>query len=238
MNIAVIFAGGVGSRMKARDIPKQFLKIHGKEVIAHTIEKFQNHPLVNHIVVVCVPGWLEYCKDIIEKYSYSKVGMVVPGGESGQLSIYNGLVAAKEKYGVEDSIVLIHDGVRPLIDSKTITDNIASVRAYGSAITTIPAKESVLITGSEGVKEIPERSSIRIAKAPQSFYLKDIISAHEKAMDEQKFSFVDSASLMKFYGHEIFLVEGEDNNIKITTQDDYFAVQAIFNSVENEQLRG
>ena len=121
MNIGIIFAGGVGSRMHSKEKPKQFLEIYNKPIIIHTLEHFEKNKLIDDIVVVCVEGWIDYLNELIYKYRISKVRKVVSGGNSGQLSIYNGLCAAKELAGADNAIVLIHDGVRPLISSELLT---------------------------------------------------------------------------------------------------------------------
>ena len=120
MNIAVIFAGGVGSRMHSKERPKQFLEMYNKPIIIHTLEHFEKYKDIDAIVVVCINGWIQYLKDLLYKFRIEKVKLVVPGGTTGQLSIYNGLKAAKEIAGNEKSIVLIHDGVRPLMSDGTL----------------------------------------------------------------------------------------------------------------------
>lgn len=137
MNIAVIFAGGVGSRMHSKDRPKQFLEMYNKPIIIHTLEYFENHSMIDAIVVVCIKDWIPYLNKLLYKFRIEKVKSVVPGGETGQLSIYNGLKSAKQIAKDEKSIVLIHDGVRPLINEKVISDNIQSVIKYGSATSVI-----------------------------------------------------------------------------------------------------
>ncbi|WP_072415214.1 IspD/TarI family cytidylyltransferase [Collinsella phocaeensis] len=239
MNIAVIFAGGVGSRMRSRELPKQFLRIHGKPVIVRTVEHFQYHPEVDSIVVVCIAQWLDYCRSLLERHGLSKVAAVVPGGSNGQESIYHGLQAAEELAGGDRSIVLIHDGVRPLINEKVISDNIRSVRESGSAITCVRAKETLLVEGSaDEVSDIPDRSLLRIARAPQSFWLNDIIAAHRDAISAGRHDYIDSASMMFERGYSLTPVDGPDENIKVTTPDDFFSVQAILNARENEQIYG
>lgn len=239
MNIAVLFAGGVGTRMHSRDLPKQFLEIHGKPIIVHTAELFQNHPEIDAIVVASHPDWIEYCSDLLSRFGIDKAVRVVPGGATGQLSIYSGLCAAEEVAGGKKSIVLIHDGVRPLISSQTITDNIASVKCCGSAITSVKVKETVLeVNDEEVVERIPSRSKSRLARAPQSFWLDEILSAHRRALAEERTDFIDSASMMMEYGHELRLVEGPDENIKITTPDDFFSMRAILDARENRQIYG
>ncbi len=228
--VVVIFAGGVGRRMR-NGIPKQFLEYNGKPVLVYTIEKFNNSPLVDSIVVVCVKDWIERCFDFVKKFKLDKVESVIPGGENGQQSIFNGLKFAIERYH-EKTIVMIHDGVRPFIYDKTIEDNIACVLEHGNAVTSSPAIETVFICENSDrniVEEIVPRSKCQVARAPQSFYLDEIYSAHLKANSEGLSDFIDSASLMKNYGYRIYTVQGPDENIKITTPMDFFIFKGLMN---------
>jgi len=237
MNIAVIFAGGSGTRMNAKDRPKQFLMVHGKPIIVHTIELFENHPDIDGIVVVCIESWIDYMEEMKYRYRLDKIGKIVPGGETGQMSIYNGLKAASEIYGREDNIVLIHDGVRPLIDEQTITDNIESVKKYGSAVTCAPAKETiVLVEEDSAIGDVVPRNNSVIAKAPQSFVLDEILSIQEKAISEGQINMIDSCTLMRYYGKKIYTVKGSYENIKITTPEDFYTFRAIYDERENRQL--
>jgi 2-C-methyl-D-erythritol 4-phosphate cytidylyltransferase len=237
MNIAIIFAGGVGTRMNTKDRPKQFLMVHGKPIIVHTIEKFQEHNEVDGIIVVCVEGWLEYMKEMQYRYRLDKIGKIVTGGKTGQLSIYNGLKAAESIYGVEDTIVLIHDGVRPLITAKVISDNIECVKKYGNAITCAPTKESVVLVNEENViLSVVEREDSRTAKAPESFYLKDILAADEDSISRGIINEIDSCTLMAHHGAKMHVVDGDYGNIKITTPEDFYTFRAIYDANENAQL--
>lgn len=239
MNIAVLFAGGVGTRMHSRELPKQFLEIHGKPIIVHTADVFQSHPDIDAVVVASHPDWLEYCSGLLGRHGMSKVRAVVPGGETGQLSIYAGLCAAEEIAGGERAVVLVHDGVRPLITERTISDNIASVMEHGSAITSVRVKETVLeVDEGEVVTSVPSRAMSRLARAPQSFWLDEILAAHRRALAEGRTDFIDSATMMMAYGHELHLVEGPEENIKITTPDDFFSMRAILDARENRQIYG
>ena len=241
MNIGVIFAGGCGTRMNTKSKPKQFLDLNGKPIIIYTIELFDNHPQIDGIVVVCIESWIPYLKKMIRKFEITKVVRIVPGGNSGQESIYNGLCAAedftKEK-NEQNSIVLIHDGVRPLIKEETITANIAKVKECGSCITTVPAIETVIVDHHDGTLNIPKRSDCLMARAPQSFYLKDILEAHRRSQAEGKTEFIDSCSLMSHYGYKLGLVQGPMENIKITTPTDYFVLRAMVEVHENQQIFG
>lgn len=241
MNLGVIFAGGCGTRMNTKSKPKQFLDLNGKPIIIYTIELFDNHPQIDGIVVVCIESWIPYLKKMIRKFEITKVVRIVPGGNSGQESIYNGLCAAedftKEK-NEQNSIVLIHDGVRPLITEETITDNIEKVKECGSCITTVPAIETVIVDNHDGTLNIPKRSDCLMARAPQSFFLDDIIGAHRRSQKEGITSFIDSCSLMSHYGYKLGLVQGPMENIKITTPTDYFVLRAMVEVHENQQIFG
>lgn len=239
MNIAAIFAGGVGTRMHTKELPKQFLKIHDKPIIIRTLELFEENPEIDMIVIACVENWIGYLNKLISKYNLRKVQRIVKGGKSGQESIYNILKAAEELGDRDKDIVLIHDGVRPLITQKTIFDNITSVKKNGSAITSVKVKETVLIVDNdESITEVPDRATSRLARAPQSFYLDDILSAHEKAISENKFNFIDSCSMLQYYGKKLYLVDGPQENIKITTPDDFYTMRALLDAKENAQIYG
>lgn len=237
MNIAVIFAGGVGKRMNSKDRPKQFLLVHGKPIIVHTIELFEYHEQIDGIVVVCVKDWIPYMEEMKYRYRLEKIGKIVPGGETGQLSIYNGLCAAEELYGTNGNIVLIHDGVRPLINEKTITDNIESVKANGSAITCKLATETVILVDKDSkVCEVPSREASRMAQAPQSFWLNDILEVHRRALADGQRNMIDSCTMMRTFGKELSVVIGPTENIKITTPDDFYIFRALYDARENAQL--
>lgn len=239
MNIAVIFAGGVGSRMNTKSRPKQFLEYHGKPIIIYTLELFDNHPMIDSIVVVCIESWIPFLKKMLKKFEINKVVAIEKGGTTGQESIFNGLEAA-EKLSIksEDSIVLIHDGVRPLITENTITDNITKVKEKGNCITCIPATETFIVKQNDGSLHIPSRADSLIARAPQSFYLKDILSAHRKAKEEGINNFIDSCTMMNYYGYKMATVVGPMENIKITTPTDYFLFKAMVDVHENQQIFG
>lgn len=239
-NVAVIFAGGTGQRMNTRTMPKQFLELHGKPIIVYTIEAFERHSGIDGIVVVMLESYIGYTKELVRRYALSKVKKIVPGGSSGQESIYNGLCAAAEIYG-ENDIVLIHDGVRPLIDEETITANIRSVEERGTAITVTAAIETITMKDETGaVGMIIDRSQCELARAPQSFRLGQILGVHNKARQEEGagLKFIDSASMMKHYGYKLYTVVGKPENIKITTPSDYYIFKAMVDARESSQIFG
>lgn len=238
MNYAVIFAGGIGTRMNTKARPKQFLTLHGKEIIIYTLEHFEKHPEIDGISVVCLESWIDYLKELLERYHIQKVKWISPGGETGQDSIYNGLAAMKGTAS-EDSVVLIHDGVRPLIDEALITANIRTVREMGSAITVVPAIETIMIKDEDGkIAESIDRGRCMVARAPQSFYYGELLAAHEKAQREGTHNIIDSATMMSAEGKHLYPVQGKPENIKITTPSDYYTFRAIVEAKENAQIFG
>ncbi|HEO5543372.1 TPA: 2-C-methyl-D-erythritol 4-phosphate cytidylyltransferase [Streptococcus agalactiae] len=238
MNIGVIFAGGVGRRMNTKGKPKQFLEVHGKPIIVHTIDIFQNTEAIDAVVVVCVSDWLDYMNNLVERFNLTKVKAVVAGGETGQMSIFKGLEAA-EQLATDDAVVLIHDGVRPLINEEVINANIQSVKETGSAVTSVRAKETVvLVNDSSKIYEVVDRTRSFIAKAPQSFYLSDILSVERDAISKGITDAIDSSTLMGMYNRELTIVEGPYENIKITTPDDFYMFKALYDARENEQIYG
>ncbi len=239
MNIAIIFAGGVGKRMGS-SVPKQFLNVYGKPIIIHTLEKFQYHPEIDKIYVACKEDLIPYLKELVEKYNITKIpkGGIVPGGATGQDSIYNGLCAAR-KENPEDSIVLIHDGVRPIITEEVISKDIASVKEFGSAITSTPAYETPIISyDGSSVAELPKRKNVYTAQAPQCFRLGDVLKVHEKVRKEnpEYTDIVDTCTLMRSNGFDVKLIEGNRGNIKVTTPEDYIDLLAKLSSEDYKQI--
>lgn len=237
VNIAIIFAGGAGKRMHSKDRPKQFLLVHGKPIIVHTIEVFQYHEEIDGIVVACLEDWIPYMEEMKYRYRLDKIGGIVPGGATGQLSIYNGVKEAAKLYGTEGNIVLIHDGVRPLIDEKIIHENIDGVKKYGSAVTCAPAQETFVIIDEEGnITDVEERKYSRLAKAPESFWLKDLLDVEEQAIREGYTEMIDSCTLMRAYGRKMHIVDCSYENIKVTTPNDFYTFRALYDAKENQQL--
>lgn len=239
MNTALIFAGGTGTRMNSGGRPKQFLELHGKPILIHTIEQFEHHPEIDNIAVVCIAGWIDYLKGLLHRHGIQKVKWIVPGGTTSQESTRNGLNAIAADQDPADTIVLIHDGVRPLITPELIHDNIQCVKDYGNAITVAPAIETIITTGDGAcVDQVIDRSACRLARAPQSFVLKDILDMHHRALAENYDEMIDSASLMMHYGVRLHIVNGPPENIKITTPSDFYVFRAIVEARENSRIWG
>lgn len=238
MNIGLIFAGGSGVRMNTKGMPKQFLQMNGKAIIIHTLEYFERCADIDAIVVVCLEEYIKYLSSLLEINHISKVKKIVPGGTCGQESIYHGLCAAEE-LAEGDDIVLIHDGVRPLISESLLSSSIKMVKEKGNAITVTPATETIIQADEkQTITNIIDRKSCYIAKAPQSFYLKDILKVHRQAIKDNKTDRIDSASLMKEYGYELHTLAGSNENIKITNPSDFYVLRAILEARENSQIFG
>jgi 2-C-methyl-D-erythritol 4-phosphate cytidylyltransferase len=232
---ALIFAGGTGQRMSTRATPKQFLELHGKPVIIYTIEHFERHPEVDRIVVVCLESWIPALKRLLHRYDIQKVTAIVPGGTTGHGSIYNGLLAMRDTAN-DDDIVLIHDGVRPLIDEWLLTENIAAARTHRAAITVEPVIESVVrIDGDGDIVDVPPRDEMHVAKAPQSFRYGLIFELYSWAEDEGVAT-IDSAHLCHLRGVRPHMVASPPDNMKITKPTDYFVFRALYEAMENQQI--
>lgn len=232
MNIGLIIAGGVGSRMKAKT-PKQFMRVEGKQVIFYTLEAFQKHRGIDAIVVVCLNGWQDALLRGAQEYGITKMlnlpgNGIVTGGDSGMHSLRNGMLYLQENFP-EDSIVIIHDAVRPLISQDIISANIAGVIRHGTAITTVPATEALLKIAHDNPDnstEVVDRNLIMRTQTPQSLRLEKFIWAHEEAVKRGIQDTVATCTLLVELGESVHLVLGEGTNFKITTQEDVDLMKA------------
>lgn len=241
--IAIIFAGGTGQRFGSQ-IPKQFVNIYGNNIIIHTLNVFQNHNEIDEIYIGCIEDWIPYLNKLIKINNINKVKNILPGGISGQDTIYKILKEARKENNDED-IVLIHDGVRPIVTDEEISENIKCVIENGSAITCIPFAETpVYSENGKVIDKTLDRNKIYRGVAPQSFRLGHIISAHEKIREndinyEKNYNgstIVDSASLVKAaFNEDCHIIKGNPNNMKVTTTGDYFSLLGILatSDIEN-----
>jgi 2-C-methyl-D-erythritol 4-phosphate cytidylyltransferase len=238
MKHALIFAGGTGVRMNARAKPKQFLELHGKPVIIYTIEHFEAHPQIDDVIVVCISSWIDELKYLLNRFDIKKVKLIVAGSDAGgDKSILNGLNAAAE-ICEDDDIILIHDGVRPIITADLISENITKAMECGNAITVEHVSESAVRLDAENIIiDVPERDKMYTAKAPQTFKFREIRELYNRA-DKDGVRAVDSAALFFAYGVKMFTVPSSPNNVKITTPSDYYIFRALFEAMENEQILG
>lgn len=237
MNIAVIFAGGIGSRMSSASLPKQFLQVHGTPLIVHTIQHFQDHPEIDRIAVSILPEWRDRFARLVARYELTKVNWIVDGGATGQESRHRALRAvANECPG--DSVVLLHDGVRPLINAQLISDNIRTVRESGPAITTTKFNETAIASSNGLVDEVYPRDNLYVAQAPQSARLDVALDVYDRAVAEGEKDSIDTCSLLRRFGHALYRVDGPRSNIKITTTEDFYICRAFFDVMEHRQIGG
>lgn len=233
----LIFAGGAGRRMNARSLPKQFLQVYGKPVIIHTLEHFEYHDMIDEIDIVCLKNWISELKGMLNRFGIRKVNIIVPGGSTGHKSIWEGLKAMRPSTADKD-IVLIHDGVRPLINDDLITANIEAVRKYGNAITCEAARESVVVsTNGKDIQQVPNRSNMYVAKAPQSFRFGEVYEAYGQA-EAAGYQTIDSSHLYGIQKRHMHLLHSTKNNMKITEPADFYIYKALYEAMEAQQIYG
>jgi 2-C-methyl-D-erythritol 4-phosphate cytidylyltransferase len=231
MILALIFAAGVGSRM-GQDIPKQFMHIGDKPVVIYTLEAFQRHPEIDEIAVVCLDGWHEMLRAYARQFSIGKLKIIVNGGATGQESIKNGIAALAENHDAAD-LVLIHDGIRPMVSQEIISDAIVKCQQYGSAVSFVPCVEAIMVTeNAQESSQSLDHSKIGRAHAPQAYPLGKLVWAESEA---EKRGIVARATslLMTELGETVHLSLGSEKNIKLTTPDDFEIFRALL-QVEKE----
>jgi 2-C-methyl-D-erythritol 4-phosphate cytidylyltransferase len=238
MNIALIIAGGSGNRM-GQDIPKQFIHIDGAPIVIHTMMCFQRHPDIQQIAIVCLKGWETVLQSYANQFNITKLKHIFPGGDSGMESIHNGIYGLLEAGCDDEDLVLIHDAVRPLLSQDIISGNIATCKAYGYAVTGIKCREAILESedGFSTSTSIPRDRLIR-TQTPQTFRLKNIISAHEEAKEKGITNSVASCTLCAELGNRVMhLVPGSEKNIKVTTVEDLEILKALMHTSKENWLK-
>ena len=238
MTVAIIIAGGSGSRM-GQDIPKQFINVYDKPVLIYTLEGFQKHPQIDAIVTVCIDGWHDVLKAYAKQFNLTKLRKVVSGGKSGQESIRNGVYACKDMCK-EDDIIIIHDGIRPLVDETVLSDVISKCQKYGNAVTSLPYNEQIFVTedGETTVQYIP-RETLRRVSTPQAYKFGKLVSAYERAFAEEIGIYGSSYTntMMVELGERLYFAAGSDKNIKLTTKDDLEMFKAYLKSDKDNWLK-
>lgn len=227
MNIALIKAGGTGTRMHA-GIPKQFICVKDKPIIIYTLEAFENHPSVDGIIVVCLEGWHEVLRSYAKKFGIKKLIQVVNGGSTSLKSIQAGVNELKKRYSPEDTI-LIHDGNRPLISQDIISDVLAKCELYGSAVAAIPCTDEVMVTDAmpmESERFLDRKTLYRI-QTPDAYKLGTLIELFEKASEEQLLTLGATNTLMISVGQKVHFAQGSEVNIRLTTQEDILLCEAL-----------
>jgi len=227
MNVAIVVAGGRGRRM-GTEAPKQYLQLGGKTILQITLEAFQRAGEVGRIILVVPRGEVVYCRDeIVDRPGLDKGAQVVMGGKTRQESVARGLEAI-EKLGAHPDVVLVHDGVRPFIQTKII-DQAARIAAhFGAALTAIPVIDTIKAITDDGfVRLTPDRRWLMRAQTPQAFQYDTLLDAHRRAAAED-FVGTDDCQLVERIGGRVVIVPGDERNIKITTPHDWEVAQAIW----------
>ena len=225
--IAVIIAGGSGSRM-GQDIPKQFINVYDKPVLIYTLEGFQKHPQIDAIEVVCIDGWHDVLWAYARQFGISKLKWVVSGGKTGQESIRNGVFHLEGK-AEQDDIIIVHDGIRPLVDESVLTDVIVKCAQFGNAVTSLPYNEQIFVIDDEisTTKYIP-RETLRRVSTPQAYKFGLLDAKYHEAF-EKKIGIYGSSytnTMMVELGERLYFAAGSDKNIKLTTKDDLEMLKA------------
>jgi len=235
-NIALIIAGGVGARM-GQDIPKQFLSVYDKPVIVYTMEAFQRHPQIDGIEVVCIDAWKGALTAYAKQFGIAKLENIVSGGKNGQDSIRNGLQDIAARHSEKDDIVLVHDAIRPMVSEEIITENIRVCREYGNAITVVPCTAAMLKTmDSLSSEEQVPRDNLKITQTPQSFFIRDLLSAHQEALEKGITNSVASCTMYIELGRKLYMSGGSEKNLKLTTVEDIEIFKALLNAKKDEWM--
>ena len=238
MNVAIIIAGGAGHRM-GQDIPKQFINVYDKPVLIYTLEGFQKHPQIDVIEVVCIDGWHDVLWAYAKQFNISKLKWVISGGETAQESIRNGVYNLEGKVS-DDDIVIIHDGIRPLVDETVLTDVILKAQQYGNAVTSLPYNEQIFVVDDEisTVKYIA-RETLRRVSTPQAYKFRKLDWGYHEAYDRGIGIYGSSYTntMMVELGERLYFAAGSDKNIKLTTKDDLEMFKSYLKSDKDNWLK-
>lgn len=239
MNIAIIIAGGVGSRM-GQDIPKQFINVYDKPILIYTLEAFEKNPLIEAIEVVCIETWIEVLRAYAKQYHITKLKWIVPGGSTGQESIRNGVYNLEGKVNPDDTII-IHDGIRPMVDEQILNDVIAVCDQYGNAVTSMPYNEQIFVKEDDiSTKKYIPRETLRRVATPQAYKFDKLLWAYQKAFKEEIGIYGSSYTntMMVELGERLYFAAGSDKNIKLTTPDDIYLFKALLALKNDKKVIG
>lgn len=237
-NIAIIIAGGKWSRMW-QDIPKQFIHIYDKPIIIYTLESFQKHPEIDEIEVVCLDWWIDVLKAYAKQFNITKLKYIVSGGETWQESIRNWVYNLEDKVDSNDNII-IHDGIRPLVEPSVLSDVIAKCNQYGNGVTSLPYNEQIFVIDDEisTTKYIP-RETLRRVSTPQAYKFKKLDEKYHEAFEKEIGIYGSSYTntMMVELGEKLYFAAWSDKNIKLTTKDDIELFKAYLNSDKEKWLK-
>lgn len=238
MNIALIIAGGSGSRMN-QDIPKQFINVYDKPVLIYTLEGFERHPEIDLIEVVCLDGWHDILWAYAKQFNITKLKWVISGGSSGQESIRNGVFNLESKCN-KDDIIIIHDGIRPMVDETVLSDVIVKCKQYGNAVTSLPYNEQIFKMKNDiSTEEYIPREMLRRVSTPQAYQFGKLDWAYHEAFEKgigiHGSSYTNT--MMVDLGETLYFAAGSDKNIKLTTKDDLELFKAYIKAEKDVWLK-
>lgn len=240
MNIAILIAGGSGKRM-GQDIPKQFINVYDKPILIYTLESFEKHPQIDAIEVVCIDGWHDVLRAYARQFNITKLKWIVSGGASGQESIRNGVYNLEGKVKPDD-IIVIHDGIRPLVDATVLTDVLIKAQKYGNAVTSMPYNEQIFIINPDNAsttKQYIPRETLRRVSTPQAYRFNLLDEKYHEAF-AKKIGIYGSSytnTMMVELGVTLYFAAGSDKNIKLTTKDDLELFKAYLKADKDTWLK-
>lgn len=240
MNIAILIAGGSGKRM-GQDIPKQFINVYDKPVLLYTLESFERHPQIDAIEVVCIDGWHDVLRAYARQFNITKLKWIVSGGASGQESIRNGVYNLEGKVQPDD-IIVIHDGIRPLVDASVLTDVLIKAQKYGNAVTSMPYNEQIFIINPDDrstTKQYIPRETLRRVSTPQAYRFNLLDEKYHEAFEKEIGIYGSSYTntMMVELGVTLHFAAGSDKNIKLTTKDDLELFKAYLKADKDTWLK-
>lgn len=236
MNVALLTAAGSGSRMH-QDIPKQFMNVDDRPLIIHTLQRFQSHPSIDAIIVVTLDSWTDVLWAYAKQFDITKLKWVVPGGDTGQESIRNGLLELRKHCSPEDTVI-IHDGNRCFVSAEIISNSLAVAKERGSAVAAIPCVEAVF-KSSDGIKSdmtIP-REELWRTQTPHTYKLGKLLWAHEEAAKRGIVNTAATCTLMQALGETVYFSRGSEENLKITTVDDLKIFKALLHTRQEDWVK-
>lgn len=240
MITAIILAGGTGERMRTHGLPKQFLSLYGKPIICYTVEVFEQCETVDQIIIPCNKDWIAHMAKLVKKYNFQKVGTIIPGGEDRQRSIINGLNSLENIK--PDDLVLIHDGVRPLVKEATIRENIRVAQENGNAMTAKQDMETIVVTDDKFVEfpNFKNREHTYTLTSPQTFRAHELLGAYAELekVNSEEMPILDAALLFARLGKKMCLVKETGLNLKITTPEDFYYLRSYLELSENKEILG
>lgn len=239
-NIAIVIAGGSGSRM-GQDIPKQFINVYDKPILIYTLESFEKHPQIDAIEVVCIEGWESVLEAYAKQFNITKLKWIVKGGNTGQESIRNGVYNLEGKVNYDDNII-IHDGIRPLVEDSVLTDVILKSTKYGNGVTSMPYNEQIFVIDKDDedtTTQFIPRETLRRVSTPQAYRFDLLLEKYKEAFEKEIGIYGShyTNTMMVELGVRLHFAAGSDKNIKLTTKDDLEMFKAHLRADKNNWLK-